>query len=79
VYSAASVYGIGLGPQVPGSDLDASSGGPNDIGVGAAALLNPRNPLFWFGAFLAATAGLIGGAGSVRLGRAKISGSVGKG
>lgn len=45
---------------------------------GPKGLIDPRNPLFWFGMILAATVGAAGIAGSVRLGPAKISGSVGK-
>lgn len=40
---------------------------------------SPRNPLVWVGGVLAVTFGLASVAGSVKLGRAKVSASVGKG
>lgn len=39
---------------------------------------SPRNPLFWLGGVLAVTFGLGSVAGSVRLGKAKVSAQVGK-
>lgn len=39
---------------------------------------SPRNPLMWVGGLLAVTFGLASVAGSVKLGRAKVSASVGK-
>lgn len=39
---------------------------------------SPRNPLVWLGGVLAVTVGLASVAGSVRLGKAKVSASVGK-
>lgn len=39
---------------------------------------SPRNPLVWVGGVLAVTFGLASVAGSVRLGKAKVSASVGK-
>lgn len=44
----------------------------------ATSLLSPQNPLLWFGGVLAVTVGLVAVSGSVRLGRAKVSASVGK-
>jgi hypothetical protein len=43
----------------------------------AAGLVSPQNPLFWFGLLLATTVGLVGVSGSARIGRAKVSASVG--
>lgn len=40
--------------------------------------LSPDSPLLWFGGLLAVTVGLVAVSGSVRLGRAKVSASVGK-
>jgi len=45
---------------------------------GVKSLIDPKNPLVWFGFLLLATVGAAGVAGSVRLGPAKVSGSVGK-
>lgn len=39
---------------------------------------SPRNPLVWLGGVLVVTFGLASVAGSVKLGRAKVSASVGK-
>jgi hypothetical protein len=43
-----------------------------------SGLVNPRNPLAWLALLALATVGAAGLAGSVRLGPARISGSVGK-
>lgn len=76
--TAASLYGAA--PQMPnlvvaGPLQPASS---DDLGTGWKALVNPKNPLVWFGGILAVTVGLVGVAGSVRLGKAKVSASVDK-
>jgi hypothetical protein len=52
--------------------------GTGDIAGGWRALVDPGNPLVWFGAILAVTIGLVGVAGSVRLAGARVSGAVGK-
>lgn len=39
---------------------------------------SPHNPLLWFGGILAVTLGFAAVSGSVRLGKAKVSASVGK-
>ena len=62
-------YGIAAPTQGMGVDLHAA---------GWRALLDPHNPLLWFGAVLAVTVGAAGLAGSVRLGRAKLSASLDK-
>ena len=41
------------------------------------SVVSPQNPLFWFGLLLATTVGLVGVSGSARIGRAKVSASVG--
>lgn len=53
--------------------------GPNDIQSGIKGLVDPRNPLVWVGVFMLATVGLASVAGSVRLGKAKITAQVGSG
>lgn len=40
---------------------------------------SPRNPLVWLGGVLAVTVGLASVAGSVRLGKAKVTATVGSG
>lgn len=44
---------------------------------GLAALVDPHNPLLWFGVFLLVTVGAASVAGSVKLGKAQVSASVG--
>jgi hypothetical protein len=41
-------------------------------------ILDPENPVFWFGVFLAFTLGAVGVAGAVRLGPARARVSVGE-
>ncbi len=77
MFDAQSLYGAT--PQAPSYQTPApvtqqmSSG---DLPTGVKGLLHPDNPLFWFGAVLAVTLGAVGVAGSVRLGRAKLSASL---
>lgn len=44
---------------------------------GFKTLVNPRNPIVWFGVLLLATVGLAGVAGSARIGPAKVSAAIG--
>lgn len=44
----------------------------------APAALSPSNPMVWLAGIAAVTVGLVAVSGSVRLGRAKVSASVGK-
>jgi hypothetical protein len=46
---------------------------------GWRGLVDPHNPLAWFGAVLLVTVGAAGLSGSVRLGRAKLSAALDKG
>jgi len=82
-WDAQSLYGMGSAHPVvnPVNAAPTQHMAPDDDrewGVGMRALVNPRNPLFWVGALMAVTVGAAGLAGSVRLGPAKLSGSVGK-
>lgn len=76
--NAESLYGCSpiVGPAAGGTPT--AHMGTDDLGTGVRSLVNPRNPLFWFGVLLVATAGFAGLAGSVRLGPAKLSGAIGK-
>jgi hypothetical protein len=79
-FDSQSMYGTA--PQMP--NLRVVENGmqqvtSDDIGGGWQSLVNPKNPLLWVGGLLAVTIGLVGVAGSVRLGGAKVSASVGKG
>lgn len=79
MYDAASLYGAT--PQAPSYGVTTpptQSMGTGDIAGGWRALVDPGNPLVWFGAILAVTIGLVGVAGSVRLAGARVSGAVGK-
>jgi hypothetical protein len=75
-FSAQSLYGAT--PQAPSYGVAAPTQamGTDDITAGWKGLLDPNNPLFWFGAILLVTVGAVGVAGSVRLGRAKVSASL---
>ena len=75
-FSASALYGAT--PQAPSYGVAAPTQtmGTDDIITGWKGLLDPHNPLFWFGVVLAVTFGAAGVAGSVRVGRAKVSGSI---
>jgi hypothetical protein len=75
---AQTLYG--QTPQAPSYGIAAPTQqmGTDDIRTGVRGLVDPHNPLMWFGAVLLVTVGLAGVAGSVRLGRAKISAQVGQ-
>jgi hypothetical protein len=77
VYTAASLYGAT--PQAPsyGVASPTQALATDEIKTGWKGLLDPQNPLLWFGVVLAVTVGAAGVAGSVRLGKAKLSASVG--
>ena len=42
------------------------------------SILNPQNPMFWFGALAAVSLGLIGFGANVRIAKAKVSANVGE-
>jgi hypothetical protein len=76
--TAQSVYGAT--PQAPSYGVAAPTqhmATDPDIAAGWRGLVDVHNPLLWFGLFLAGTAGLIGVAGSVRVGKGKLSVSAG--
>ena len=72
---------VGLRPGVP----SAQAGGGLSTATERVAVdsgddsswYSPRNPLLWLGGVVAVTVGLASVAGSVRLGKAKVSASVG--
>lgn len=77
---ASQVFGIA--PQNPSYGTAAPTQGMATSGIlngGWKQLVDPANPLVWFGVVLLVTVGAAGAAGSVRLGRAKLSGSLDKG
>lgn len=74
---AADIYGtapVTSGPVRAQTAMSSTDAMPN----GWMGLVSPRNPLFWIGAVVLVTVGAAGLAGSVRLGPAKLSGSIGK-
>lgn len=80
-YSASSRYGLTY--QAPSSaGLDTSPGIATAAGQAvddaATHVLHPDHPLFWFGAILAATFGLIGLSVSGRVGPVAAGARVGK-
>lgn len=72
-YTAQSLYGAT--PQAPSYGVAAPTQGmsTDDITSGWRGLIDPNNPLMWFGVVLLVTVGAAGVAGSVRLGRARAS------
>jgi hypothetical protein len=73
---------VGLQPQYGGGgagrqQVTQTMSTESEPQGGIAALLDPQNPLLWFGVFLAVTVGFASVAGSVRLGKAKVSANVG--
>jgi len=78
VYDAASVYGAT--PQAPSYGVAAPTQamGTDDIRAGWRGLVDPNNPLMWFGVILLLTVGAAGVAGAARLGPARVSGSLGQ-
>lgn len=79
-YTAGAMYGAAV--QVPTAATGVSHSipgmGPDTDKRGWRALVDTHNPLMWAGLLILVTVGAAGGAGSVRLGRAKASASVGK-
>lgn len=74
---ASSAYGSS--PQAPsyGVAPPTEAMGTADFGAGWRSVLDPGNPLFWLGGFMALTVGLASVAGSVRLGKASFKASAG--
>lgn len=79
-FTAQGLYGAT--PQAPSYAPTAaptqSMAYTDDLRSGVAGLVDPANPLFWFGVVLAVTVGAAGAAGSVRLGRATLKASIDK-
>ena len=74
---ASDLYGTAP-VQLPAFGVAAPTArsGTDDMSSGWKGLIDPHNPLFWFGVVLLVTVGAAGVAGSVRLGRAKLSATV---
>lgn len=72
---------FGMAPQAPtyGTAAPTQAMATNGLldSSGWRSLVDPGNPLMWFGVVLLITVGAAGAAGSVRLGKAKLQASVG--
>lgn len=78
-FTAATIYGCtSPEPQVSTVGTETAHMAPGAFPATMSGLVNPRNPLAWLALLALATVGAAGLAGSVRLGPARISGSVGK-
>jgi hypothetical protein len=75
--SAHGLYGAAVQAPAYGVAAPTQQMGTSDMAGGWRALVDPSNPLVWFGALLLITVGAAGAAGSVRLGRAQVRASVG--
>lgn len=78
MFDAQSVYGIPAQTPTYGVAAPTAHMGTDDLKVGWGALVDPHNPLFYFGIVLAVTFGAAGVAGHVRLGKAQLSASLDK-
>lgn len=78
MFTASSLYGVNpqsgsYGVAAPTQAMASDAATP----AGWRGLVDPANPLVWFGALLLVTVGAAGVAGSVRLGKATLRASVG--
>lgn len=78
-FFAANIYGTAP-VAIPAVAPPASASSTDALGHagGWKGLVSPKNPLMWLGLIGLATVGAAGLAGSVRLGPAKASASLGK-
>jgi hypothetical protein len=72
VFDALSVYGVTPQAASYGVAAPTQQMATDDITSGWKGLIDPNNPLMWFGVVLLITVGAAGVAGSVRLGRARV-------
>lgn len=72
MYDARSVYGVTPQAASYGVAAPTQQMATDDITTGWKGLIDPNNPLMWFGVILLITVGAAGVAGSVRLGRARL-------
>lgn len=78
MFDAASQYGCAAVAPSYGIAAPTQHMGTDDIRNGIRGLFDLNNPLTIFGIILAVTFGLAGAAGSVRLGKTKVSASIDK-
>lgn len=78
MFTASSLYGTTTQAPSYGSTAPTQAMGTDITSAGGwRGLVDPGNPLVWFGAILLVTVGAAGVAGSVRLGKATLRASVG--
>lgn len=75
---ASEMFGIGAQGPSYGVAAPTQAMGSGMLDGGWRSLLDPDNPLMWFGVVLLVTVGAAGVAGSIRLGKAKLSASLDK-
>lgn len=76
MYTAQALYGAAPVSPSTGVAAPTQTMATDDVRTGWSGLLDPNNPLVWFGGILLVTVGAAGVAGSVRLGKAKLSASI---
>lgn len=76
MFTAASLYGATPAAPASGFAAPTEAMATNDISSGVKGLFDLNNPLLWFGGVLLVTVGAAGVAGSVRLGKARLSASI---
>jgi len=74
-YTASNRTGLFAVPQVPTQATTSTLAAGQEFATG---VLNPQNPLFWFGVVLAGTLGLVAISGAIRVGPVKAGASIGK-
>lgn len=79
MFTAAEQYGTGIPTYGVAAPTQQMATDASNIKSGVRGLVDFNNPLFIFGLIMAVTLGLAGAAGSVRVGKAKVSASVDKG
>lgn len=72
IYGTAPTFIPAVNP--PDTALSAT----DSVRAGWRAMVDPKNPLVWFGAILLVTVGAAGVAGSVKLGPAAVGGKLGR-
>lgn len=76
---ASEIYGTAPTVIATGSVADTAMSATDGVVRGGwKTLVDPHNPLVWFAGILLITVGAAGVAGSVKLGPAKVGGSLGK-
>jgi len=78
-FSAANPWAPGASYAAgSGASADVAAGNLGQIGVTASTpVTSSQHPFFWFAVFAAATAALIGGSTSIRVGRERAKVSLG--